>query len=318
MLLLVKNDITYQKITVISYNFNKSNCILILLLQFPNLMRIIFGYLLCLFALNVQAQPSESNNINSLVPVYYQQTVSNDSLKKIEHKHDRFLHQNLGHFSNKESIADVPGERESQFIVIPIFQKQRAGEFWIYIEYFSPKLVSQPIEQRIQHYIKKDRYTYQIKTYHLKDPVPYINAWQRTNAFDNFNIKEGLVHDEFCDMLATADEEKDFYHKFVPMGTDCPVQDSSSLAKYSYTSFDVFDEGYIMCIEFLDENKKILKNCHNGGTLFKRLDYLDPSYVSLEEKTAVVTVSPKEDDIDEEPKEKKPKKEKKKKEKKGK
>lgn len=254
-------------------------------------MRMIFGYLLCLLALNLQAQSSEGKKIPSInnndKPIYFKHVVSNDSLKKMEHKHERFLQQNLGHFSNKESIADVPGERESQFIVVPIFQKQRAGEFWIYIEYFSPKMVDQPIEQRIQHYIKKDRYTYQVKTYHLKEPQLYVNEWKKENPFDNFNIKEGLMHDEFCDMLATANENKDFYHEFRPMGTDCPLHDEASLAKYSITSFDVSDEGYLMCIEFLDANKQKIKNCHNGGTLFKRLDFESPEYISLMPKSTV-------------------------------
>lgn len=261
-------------------------------------MRMIFGYLLCLLALNLQAQSSEGKSIPANnKPTYFRNIVSNDSLKKIEHKHERFLQQNLGHFSNLESIAGVDGERESQFIVVPIFQKQRAGEFWIYIEYFSPKMVDQPIEQRIQHYIKKDRYTYQIKTYHLKESSEYINEWKKENPFDNFNIKEGLIHDEFCDMLATANEAKDFYHEFRPMGTDCPLHDEASVAKYSITSFDVSDEGYLMCIEFLDANKQKIKNCHNGGTLFKRLDFESPNYEPLI-KVAKVIEAPVDPKVD--------------------
>ncbi len=214
-------------------------------------------------------------------PIYYQHVASKEELLKIEHKHERFLQQNLGHFSNKSATTQIEGEREAQFIVIPIFQKQRAGEFWIYIEYFLPAMVDQPIEQRIQHYIRNDRYSYQIKTYHLKNPELFINEWKKKNPFEGFNVKDGLTHDEFCDMQVLVDEEKDHYHKATPLGTDCPLRDDMGAAKYSVTSFDVSDEGYLMCIEFLDAKKQKIKNCPNGGILFERLDYNDKDYKPL-------------------------------------
>ena len=245
-------------------------------------------------------------------PIYLQHVASAEELKKIEHKHDRFLQQNLGHFSNRDAVEEIEGEREAQFIVIPIFQKQRAGEFWIYIEYFLPAMVEQPIEQRIQHYIRKDRYTYQIKTYHLKDASQYVNEWKKTTPFENFITKDGLNHDEFCDMLVTSDEAKEHYHKAVPMGTDCPLQGDLGSAKYSVTSFDVSDEGYLMCIEFLDADKQKIKNCPNGGTLFKRMDYNDKNYVSLAPPpTSVKPVKPTANPKEKTPKEPKVKKEKK-------
>jgi hypothetical protein len=262
---------------------------------------LLFSYLACSAALAQTAVSSKPNFFNpNDKPIYFQYVASAEELKKIEHKHDRFLQQNLGHFSNREAVEQIEGEREAQFIVIPIFQKQRAGEFWIYIEYFLPAMVEQPIEQRIQHYIRKDRYTYQIKTYHLKDAAQYVNEWKKTIPFENFITKDGLNHDEFCDMLVTSDESKEHYHKAAPIGTDCPLQGDLGMAKYSVTSFDVSDDGYLMCIEFLDADKQKIKNCPDGGTLFKRMDYNDRDYVSLApppvatKGTTKVTTTPKE------------------------
>lgn len=228
-------------------------------------------------------------------PIYFQHVASKEELVKIEHKHERFLQQNLGHFSNKSAAAQIEGEREAQFIVIPIFQKQRAGEFWIYIEYFLPAMVEQPIEQRIQHYIRNDRYSYQIKTYHLKNPEQYVNEWKKKNPFEGFNVKDGLTHDEFCDMQVLVDEEKEHYHKATPLGTDCPLRDDMGAAKYSVTSFDVSDDGYLMCIEFLDANKQKIKNCPNGGILFERLDYNDKDYRPLAPSVAELNKTAKSD-----------------------
>lgn len=84
------------------------------------------------------------------VTIYFQHVANNDELQKIENKYERFKHRNLGHFSCADETYLPANERNQEFIVIPIFQKTKVSEFWIYIEYFSNTFPDKPIEQRLQ------------------------------------------------------------------------------------------------------------------------------------------------------------------------
>jgi len=231
--------------------------------------------LLCMLGLGISNLYAQKEN----VPIYMQHTVNNDDLSKIENRYERFKQQNLGHFSSEIHSEEV-GDDPQEFIVIPIFQDTRPGEFWIYIEFFSPVLVNHPIEQRIQRYSRLNRDTLYAETYHFHNPENYINEWKKEIPFEHFDIEDELFHDETCDAYMMQMMGMEYGYKVVPVGKGCDLR-STGEARYTWAEFEITDEGYNMCVNFLNIDYEPVKECPDGGLMFKRLDHKDKKYEAL-------------------------------------
>lgn len=213
-------------------------------------------------------------------PRYMQGVVDVDELSNIDNKFERFRQQIMGHFSNREQLAANPKlkEAEQEFIITPIF-KHRPDEFWVYIEFFSPGLLEQPLDQRIEQYVRVARDTFRMEVYYLKDPKKYINEWKKAVPFENLSKREDLIRNESCDLFIVPNEEK--RHTFRTLPPDeviCGMRGSKGATKFVDLFFNLSDAGYNMRFKFYDESKELLRETEQRGIDFKRLDYKDSSY----------------------------------------
>ena len=207
--------------------------------------------------------------------------VEKEALEKIENKFERFRQQIVGHFSNKEQVKNEPfmREQEQEIIIRPIF-KNRPGEFWVYMEFFSPGLIDKPLDQRIEQYVRVDRDTFRMEVYYLTEPEKYINEWKKENPFDNLSIKRDLIRDENCDLLIVPTEGKRYHFSTLhPEDVICDMKGSSGATKFIDMYFDLSDRGYNTRFKFYDEDKNILRETNRKGIDFKRLDYRDKDYI---------------------------------------
>ncbi|MCH2044660.1 MAG: chromophore lyase CpcT/CpeT [Saprospiraceae bacterium] len=213
-------------------------------------------------------------------PVYLRDNIEVDNIAGIENRFDHFKQQVVGHFSNKEQLENYSiDEKEQELIIIPIF-KDRPDEFWVYVELFSPSLVDQPIEQRVQRFRKVERDTILVEVYYLPQPEEYINEWKKDKPFENLEKKD-LVRDNGCDMIiACKDPSNHIYRTLPSQDITCHLGTRNTIAEYMDISFALTDEGYLMRFKYYDKSKKLLRESNYSGLYFERLDYQHEDYVN--------------------------------------
>ena len=190
----------------------------------------------------------------------------------------------MGHFSNRFQVMEEDnGEPIQEFIIAPIMQ-DRPGEFWIYMEFFSPLMIDQPLDQRIEQYVRLSRDTYRMEVYYIKEPKRFINAW-KNDVFPKVNITEDLIRDEVCDLLVVHQADKPgTFRTLFPEEVTCEMLTSTTAARYSDMVYETDDYGYLMWFTFYDKDKKLLKKTKEQGLSFKRLGQNDVGYIDLSKK----------------------------------
>lgn len=217
----------------------------------------------------------------STLPIYLKETKPVSEIAEIYNKFERFKYQIIGHFSNQEQLeAGTTSDPLQEFIVVPILQ-DRANEFWVYLEFFSPNLLDQPLDQRIEQYVKVSRDTFRMEVYYLKEPQKYINAWKK-DKFPPLSTQDDLIRDEACDLLIVQKEEEEGAFKTLPPAEiTCEMLTSTTKARYVDLEFELNDSQYLMWFKFYDEYKNHLKKTDKSGLLFKRLDPKKTGYKDL-------------------------------------
>lgn len=224
--------------------------------------------------------PSGAKKVTT--PVYLKHTKTLEEMVEIHNKFDRFKYQIIGHFSNREQVEkEGIGEAVQEFIVAPIFH-ERPGEFWVYLEFFSPSILDRPLDQRIEQYVKLERDTFRMEVYYLKNPEKWINEWKKEKPFADFDMKRELIRDENCDLIIAGQEDKPgSFRTLPPAEITCDMKTSTNQAKYVDLEFELSDAGYLMWFKFYDINKRRLKVTDDPGLSFKRLDYKAADYKDL-------------------------------------
>lgn len=222
---------------------------------------------LCVSATDVEAQ---RRNRRKSLP-YLEHVKPAKEISKIYNKFERFKYQIIGHFSNKSQVeAGTTKEPWQEFIVMPIFQ-DRPGEFWVYLEFFSPELLESPIDQRIEQYVQVSRDSFRMEVYYLKHPEKYVNAW-KMEAFPETDIRTDLTRVGPCDLLiAHQDKKPGTYKTITPEEITCEMLTSKGAARYVDLEFEVSDDQYLMWFHFYNARKRHLKKSDKKGLIFKRL-----------------------------------------------
>jgi hypothetical protein len=219
-------------------------------------------------------------------PIYLRSIVDADKLGQIENKFERFRQQIMGHFSNKEQYEGVPSMREpaQEFIITPIFGN-RPDEFWIYSEFFSPELVEDPVDQRIEQYVRIQRDTFRMEVYYLKNPRDYINEWKKEKPFENLSRKKDLIRDKGCDLLVVPVKGQRYNFASIPHPQiTCDMKGNHGATKFMGLHFVLSDEGYNTRFRYYDEDKKMLHETDPRGIEFKRLNHKDKGYTNYTSK----------------------------------
>lgn len=154
---------------------------------------------------------------------------------------------------------------------MPIFQ-DCPGEFWVYLEFFSPELINAPLDQRIEQYAQVSRDSFRMEVYYLKDPKKYINAWANED-FPKTSIRNDLIRDEVCDLIIAHQKDNPGTYKTVtPDEVTCEMLTAKGASRYVDLEFELIDHQYLMWFHFYDINKKHLKKSAISGLLFKRME----------------------------------------------
>jgi len=193
-------------------------------------------------------------------------------ISKIEDRFDRLKYQLIGHFSNKKQVsAGITDEPLQEFIVMPIFQ-DRPGEFWVYLELFSPLLVETPVDQRIEQYIQVAPDSFRMEVYYLKEPAKYVNAWNK-KKFPETSITHDLIRNKDCDLMIAYNPDKPGTYKTAPpKEITCEMLTTKGASRYVDLEFELTDDKYLMWFHFYNRNKKHLKMSEKNGLIFNRVE----------------------------------------------
>ncbi len=227
-------------------------------------------------------QKKKRGNKKHILP-YLNDIKTEEEIAEIYNKFDRFKYQIIGHFSNKDQVAaGTTTERPQEFIVMPIL-KDRPGEFWVYLEFFSPRLIDAPMDQRVEQYVQVTRDSFRMEVYYLKNPEKYVNAWKKAK-FPDLNIKKDLVRGDGCDLIIAHQEDKPGTFKTVPPKEfNCEMLTAEGPARYVDLEFELSDSQYLMWFHFYTSSKEHLKQSAKDGLEFKRLKEDEMKHLLVED-----------------------------------
>lgn len=225
----------------------------------------------CLGTTSIYAQKKDKKRNKKYKLPYLKDVKSAEEIAEIYNKFDRFKYQIIGHFSNKDQVdAGTTKEPLQEFIVMPIFQ-DRPGEFWVYLEFFSPDLLDVPLDQRVEQYVQVTRDSFRMEVYYLKNPERYVNAW-KSDEFPATNIRKDLVRVSPCDLMIAHQKDKPGTYKTVtPEEITCEMLTAQGAARYVDLEFELSDSQYLMWFHFYDSSKNHLKKSDKSGLQFRRL-----------------------------------------------
>lgn len=214
--------------------------------------------------------------------LYEKSSKSPEEISKIFNKFDRLKSQLAGHFSNRQQLLEEnSAEPPQEFVVVPIFQYDRPGEFWVYLELFSPDMKESPLDQRIEQYVQIDRDSFRQEVYYLKEPEKYINAWKKSK-FPKLDIRKDLIKNPACDLTIIHQEhKKGSFKTLMPDEVTCEMLTSTTAARYVDLMYEITDEGYTMWFTFYDKSKQKLKATEGPGLSFLRLNPGDEGYIKI-------------------------------------
>lgn len=232
------------------------------------------------FTTNSYGQKKKRNK-KYLLP-YLKKIKTAEEISQIYNKFDRIKYQTIGHFSNKDQVAaKETEERLQEFIIMPILD--RPGEFWVYLEFFSPNLIDAPMDQRVEQYVQISRDSFRMEVYYLKNPEKYVNAW-KNKTFPDLNIKKDLVRGDGCDLIIVHQEDKPGTFRTVPPTEfNCEMLTAQGPARYVDLEFELSDNQYLMWFHFYTSEKVHLKKSAKNGLVFKRLKEEEMKHLLMEE-----------------------------------
>jgi hypothetical protein len=235
----------------------------------------------CLGLTTTSYAQKNKRNKKHILP-YLKDIKTAEEISEIYNKFERMKYQVLGHFSNKDQVAAKTSvEPLQEFIVMPIL-KDRPGEFWVYLEFFSPRLMDTPIDQRVEQYVQVTRDSFRMEVYYLKNPEKYINAWKKAK-FPDLNIKKDLVRGDGCDLIIAHQDDKPGTFKTVPPEEiNCEMLTADGPARYVDLEFELSDTQYLMWFHFYTAGKEHLKKSATTGLEFKRLKEDEMKHLLLE------------------------------------
>lgn len=112
---------------------------------------------------------------------------------------ERIYFTSLGHFTNQEQADTTsnPLLKAQEIINIPIWRKQRVGEYWGVISWYPANSIETPLAQFAYKITKSAQDTFILETFKMPDAM-LGSGWATENPYSDFKpqdlIKTGCIH----------------------------------------------------------------------------------------------------------------------------
>jgi len=147
---------------------------------------------------------------------YLRHTKTPEEIRKIDNKLEKLYYLSLGEFSNESQAArtDNPVLKTVQTaIAIPIW-RERTGEHWYYVGWFTKEQPHKPVTQLIYKLSKQNRDTFQLISYAIPNEAEnnfYAYEWQKEKPFSQLSPKQlAITQTHDCPHNRVARGENEF------------------------------------------------------------------------------------------------------------
>lgn len=152
------------------------------------------GVLLCIGVASCHILSKPKDTFHYLRPI-----PTESDIDKMDNRLERLYFMSLGHFTN-QAQADTtsnPLLKAQEIINVPIWRKQRVGEYWGVISWYPADYIETPLAQFAYKISKRDRDTFTLETFKMPDAM-LGTGWAAENPYSAFKpqdlIKSGCIH----------------------------------------------------------------------------------------------------------------------------
>jgi hypothetical protein len=232
-------------------------------------------------------QPKQPKKRTTTVYNYLSKTKSPEEILAIPNKMERLFYMFCGEFHNKAQAdtTKIPFLKAIQYlIVIPIWQEERKGEYWIYGGRIRPdesqKVFGQNIIRMTSEKDASDNVLYKLTFYTLPKELEetYVEEWKKEKPFAELKPRD-LEHSEGCVSYIVASETQANEYEFVHMqDAICYRKMSEQLYYYTFNGSLKLKEQHFYT-EFFDADKKrVFGYSRPQGLWFVRQDKNKPMF----------------------------------------
>lgn len=233
--------------------------------------------LTCLAATTfAQKRKNKKPKYNYLTP-----TLTSNEIKALPNKIEKIYYMSLGHFTNKKQAdtTQSPIYKEQEFICVPMWRKQRVGEYWAYFSWYQANNIETPLGQFVFKLAKKDRDTFAFEIYGLPEEMRGL-GWEQEDPFNKFKPQDLIKTDCIYQVFATGENQ---FRIQLPTGAS-PCQSTagmrSTTAYYSFET-EIQLEKQISYSTFYDKDQKVMVTYKPIGNHFERIPKNQPKYLDI-------------------------------------
>lgn len=202
-----------------------------------------------------------------------------EQIRQIDSKLERAYYMQIGYFTNKKQADTTtnPLLKHQEMIVVPLWRRQRTGEYWAYFSWYPGGNVETPLMQFVVKFSKKDRDTLLLETYGVPDEMKG-QGWAKEDPYHHFKPndlrKTGCIH-----YLTSADGES--FELFMPEGSEHCASMMTVKGQAVYYEFNttIRPESVLTRTTLYDKDGNILISYKPTGNLFERLH--EPRYLDI-------------------------------------
>lgn len=242
-------------------------------------IQFLFLFFCCFGVVFGQKKKNKSKKSKTEPFHYLSNCKTNAEIEKLHNKLEVVYYIHMGEFSNQEQMDTNtnPQVKPQEVIRVPIWQKERVGEYWGITCLVSPNNPQKPVGQMIFKMNKINRDTILFETFGL--PVEMRgDFWYTEKGFANFKpndlVKIGCRH-------IIVGEKMD-YAMFLAAGEKpCPTRDLHESVHAIELGGTINLWGARSTTVYYGVNGNAIRDNKNNPVLFKRGDVKNPRYKDI-------------------------------------
>jgi len=204
-----------------------------------------------------------------------------EEIGKMPTQLEKAYYLNIGEFNNKAQTdtATNPLLKGQEIITVPIWQKQRVGEYWAFTTWFALGNVKKPTVQFVSKFSKKDRDTMVLETFGVPDSMKGA-LWAQPNPFAKFKpadlIKINCVH-------YVVQEADGAWKTFLPPHCKPCLSSLSVKGQETYYELETRTDKNLIISKptFYDKEGKPLMSYRAFPVYYERGDVKNPKYKDI-------------------------------------
>jgi hypothetical protein len=210
---------------------------------------------------------------------YLSHCKTNAEIEKLNSKLEIVYYLHMGEFSNQEQMdtSSNPELKPQEIIRVPIWQKERVGEYWGISNLIAPNVPDKAVGQVVFKFSKLNRDTFLVESFGVPNAMKGT-FWAYEKGYAEFKPSDLIKLD--CAHFLVGDKME--YRLFLPEGQKpCNGRDISTTVHAFELGGLIEPWGAISTTTYYAADGKILRSNKNNPVYLKRGDVKNPKYKTL-------------------------------------